>query len=119
MFNASTAYANDLAVGATHTVNDLSNLSAYLNHHKSLQIANKTFELQDQSIVVEAEVFYKSYLSGLVETSEDIDALYGYLKNSQANGGVDLIQEIPEAEIINATSRFICIRYNTFGGSCN
>ena len=109
IFNTSTAYATDLAAGATHTVTDLSNLSAYLNHHKSLQIANKTFKLQDQSIAVEADVLYKSYLSGLVETSEDIDALWGYLKDRQANGGVHLIQEITEAEIINATSRtFIC-----------
>ena len=68
MFNASTAYANDLAAGATHTVTNLTNLSAYLHHHTSLHIADKTFELQDQSIAVEAEVFYKSYLSGLVET---------------------------------------------------
>jgi hypothetical protein len=103
MFNEPTAYASALAAGAAHTVNNLEALSAYLNHHKSLNIANKTFELQDQSIIVEAEVLYKSYLSGLVETSEDIDTLWGYLKDSY-NSSIDLIQEIPEAEIINTAT---------------
>ncbi len=87
MFQDTDGYATDLADGAKYTV-ILSELSSYLANNTELNIAKKTFSLEDNPVTVKADVFYKSYLSGMVDEIGDIDKLWGYLKS------LALIQEV-------------------------
>ncbi|MGK7956168.1 MAG: LamG-like jellyroll fold domain-containing protein [Crocosphaera sp.] len=89
MFQVGDAYAAQLADGVEHSV-PLSNLSAYLDSNPTLNIAKKQFSLvKTANVTVKADVFYKSYLSGMVTDTGDIDKLWGYLKSK------NLIQELP------------------------
>ncbi|NEN88021.1 MAG: LamG domain-containing protein [Okeania sp. SIO3H1] len=91
MFQVTNGYAAQLADGVEHPV-PLSNLSDYLNSNPKLNIAKKQFSLvKTANVKVKADVFYKSYLSGMVTDTGDIDKLWGYLKSK------NLIQEVAGA----------------------
>ncbi len=84
LFNqAQSTYAAELVDGAEHTINALPGLSAYLANNTKLYIAKKQFTLVDQTVRLKADVFYKSYLSGIVQNATDIDKLWRYLKDQQ------------------------------------
>ena len=96
MFNASTAFDTNIVNGQEHSV-ALSDLSTFLENNKRLTIAQKSFEIaSDVQIKVKSDVLYKSYLSGLVGTTNDINTLWDYLKTS-------LVTEIPTNSILNAS----------------
>lgn len=86
MFRVSDASAAHIADGKTHEPT-LRQLSAYLADNLALSIAGKSFSLSGKP-KVEADIFYKSYLSGLVSAEKDVNALWDYLKNQA------LIQEV-------------------------
>ncbi|MGD1701420.1 hypothetical protein [Dapis sp. BLCC M229] len=80
MFQVTNAYAAQLADGVEHSVS-LSSLSDYLDSNPMLNIAKKQFSLvKTANVTVKADVFYKSYLSGMVTNIGDIDKLWKYLK---------------------------------------
>ncbi len=86
MFRVSDASAAHIADGKIHEPT-LRQLSAYLAENPMLRIAGKSFSLSGKPKVA-ADIFYKSYLSGLVTDEKDIDGLWDYLKNQ------GLLQEI-------------------------
>lgn len=88
IFQVANVYAAQVADGDEHAVS-LSDLSDYLAHNTTLNIAKKQFSLvQSADVTVKADVFYKSYLSGMVTDMGDIDKLWDYLKRQ------NLIQEV-------------------------
>lgn len=86
MFRVSDASAAHIADGKTHEPT-LRQLSAYLAENPALRIAAKSFSLNGKS-QVKADIFYKTYLSGLVNEEKDVNALWDYFKNQA------LIQEV-------------------------
>ncbi len=81
VFQLKQAYADKLAEGKTHSLS-LSKLSAYLANNTSLRIAKKSFSLTG-NVTLKADIFYKSYLSGMVNSTADIDKLWSYLKKQK------------------------------------
>jgi hypothetical protein len=74
------AYGAQLADGVEHPV-PLNHLSAYLANNTTVKIAKKQFSLvKTANVTIKAEVFYKSYLSGIVTDMGDMDKLWEYLK---------------------------------------
>lgn len=83
------ALAANLADGATHSV-ALGSLSTFLQNNRGLRVANKSFTLADNAqVAVQASLFYKAHLGGLVDDAGDIDALWTYL------GTKALVQALP------------------------
>ncbi|MCA1745056.1 MAG: LamG domain-containing protein [Bacteroidales bacterium] len=78
MFRVRDASAAHIADGKTHKPS-LLQLSACLANSPALSIAGKSFSLSGKP-KVEADIFHKSYLSGLVNGPIDVDKLWGYLK---------------------------------------
>ncbi len=99
MFQVQNAYAGQLVDGNAHSL-PLSNLSSYLANNTALRIAEKSFSLVGNA-VLKADIFFKSYLSGMVNDSGDINKLWNYLKVQ------DLIGEVsgePDRGILKTAS---------------
>lgn len=83
IFQDANAYAAQLADGAEPSVT-LSDLSSYLTHNTTLNIANKQFSLvTTANVMVRSDIFYKSYLSGMVTNTDDRDKLWEHLKSQE------------------------------------
>ncbi|TVQ14374.1 MAG: hypothetical protein EA361_07900 [Bacteroidetes bacterium] len=78
MFRVKDASAAHIADGKVHNP-DLLQLSVFLAQNPALSIAGKSFSLSGKP-KVEADIFHKSFLSGLVNGPEDADKLWDYLK---------------------------------------
>ena len=86
IFQAQNFYANPLADGNTHSL-PLSQLSTYLANNPDISIAKRSFSLSGDA-VLQADLFFKSYLSSMVADAKDITTLWNYL-NAQS-----LIQDV-------------------------
>lgn len=78
IFKTQHAYAAEVAGGKKHSLS-LNDLSTFLVNHNSIKIAKKAFSLVGD-VELQADVFYRSYLSGMVNDPEDINKLWDYLK---------------------------------------
>ena len=78
MFQVHHAFAAQIADGKTHELT-INKLSAYLANNTALNIANKSFSIVGKA-QIEADLFHKSYLSGMVNDEKDINALWDYLE---------------------------------------
>jgi hypothetical protein len=87
MFQVQNAFATQIADGKTHSL-ALSKLSTYLAKNPKLRLANKSFALVGK-VKLKADIFYKSYLSGMLDDTDDIDKLWGYLTKA-------LIKKVPK-----------------------
>ncbi len=113
MFQVQDAYANELAGGDTHSL-PLSKLSGYLANNITLRIAQKSFSLDDATEVeLKADIFYKSYLSGMVNDQGDIDKLWDYMTKKVPEGG-GLLKEINETEVLNTPQTTTISETSTF-----
>ncbi len=99
MFQGQETFAAQLAGGNEHTLS-LNDLSDFLANNTALQIAKKSFTLSGD-VKLKADLFYKSYLSVLVEDTADIGKLWEYLKNRS------LILETPAPEAAHLKSAAI------------
>lgn len=97
MFNNQDGFAKKLANGKTdyRPLKKLNELSDFLAKNPILKIAQKSFSLNGR-VSFKADLFYKSYLSGLVDTPEDINKLWTYLTTQK-----NLISEIQETAEVN------------------
>lgn len=75
---ASDAYAPLIADGNSHNLS-LGNVSTFLSNNPHLKVANKSFSVTG-NVSLKADLFYKTYLAGLVDVQGDIDKLWNYLK---------------------------------------
>ena len=88
MFQATSTFAVDIADGKIHQLTALSALSDCLAYNSSIKVAQKTFTLKGKASI-QADLFHKPYLSGLVSETTDVSKLWTHLTNQK------LIQESP------------------------
>jgi hypothetical protein len=94
IFQGGNTYGQELANGQSHAL-FLGDLSTFLVNNQQLNIAEKTFSVianaNRENVTLKADVFYQSYLSGMVNDPEDVNKLWDYLKSKE------VIQEISES----------------------
>ena len=88
LFKNQTGHNDQLEDGKTHISPSLSNLSNYLATNTSIRIAKKSFRLTGD-VSLNADIFYKSYLSDMVNNdTADVDRLWLYLTTTNLIGTI-------------------------------